>query len=217
VAPFIAGTFTGNDGGVGSLDGRFGGWRGRRVEDKVANACEDLGSEKIPFSSSLFLLGSEKLVLGSGKFPPCISELQHGSLVACHFCCHPDVVKGSNSVVNKEALFDPSIKHPKMHVMDIWVLLGADRIRMGAMVQDIPIDGAIGSMAALDSGNPVLEDIANVMALLLLAKFIGVSNGVVVRVCGVIGFPPLHQVVRVHIFFITVVVIFCHADKELGP
>ena len=63
---------------------------------------------------------------------------------------------------------------------------------MGTRVQDISVDRAVCSMAALNSGDPILEDIANILALLLLTKLISIGDWVVVRVCGIISFPSLH-------------------------
>ena len=43
----------------------------------------------------------------------------------------------------------------------------------------------------MDGGDPILEDIVDVAALLLSSEFISVADGVVIVVCGVVSFPSL--------------------------
>ena len=43
----------------------------------------------------------------------------------------------------------------------------------------------------MDGGDPVLEDISDVVALLLSPEFISIADGVMVVVCRVISFPFL--------------------------
>ena len=119
VTPSVIRAFAGDDGGVGSMNVGLRGWRGRWVKDEVADAGEDSGSEKIPFSSSLLLLSAKKLAFGTGQFPSCIPKLQHGCLVMCYLCCHSNVIEGSNSIIDKKALPDTGLEHPKMHVVDV--------------------------------------------------------------------------------------------------
>ena len=39
----------------------------------------------------------------------------------------------------------------------------------------------------MDGGDPVLKDVANVAALLFLPKFVSVTDGVMVFICGVMS------------------------------
>jgi hypothetical protein len=134
VAPSIVRTFAGDDGGVGSLGLGLRGWRSGWVKDKVTDMGECSGSEKIPFCGGLLLLGTKKLGFSAGQFPPCVPKLQHGRPVTCYFCCYSDVIEGSNSIVDKKALPDMGVEHPEAHGMNVWVLLGADRVGVGARV-----------------------------------------------------------------------------------
>ena len=43
----------------------------------------------------------------------------------------------------------------------------------------------------MDGGDPVLEDVSDVVPLLLSPKFVSIADGVMVVVCGVISFPSL--------------------------
>jgi len=134
VPPLIAGSFTGENRRIGNVGREFGGWRGRGVEDKVANADEDSGSKQVPFSCCLLFFGPKELSFSFCDEVSCVPELEHGRSVARDFSHYTDVIKGGNCAINKEALSDMGIKHSKAHVMDIWVLLGVNWVRMGVGV-----------------------------------------------------------------------------------
>jgi hypothetical protein len=134
VPPLIAGSFTGENRRIGNIGREFGGWRGRGVKDKVANVGEDLGSKQVPFSCCLLFFSPKELSFSFCDEVSCVPELKHGHLVVRDFGHYTNVIEGSNCAINKEALSDMGIKHSKAHVMDIWVLLGANWVRMGVGV-----------------------------------------------------------------------------------
>jgi hypothetical protein len=69
----------------------------------------------------------------------------------------------------------------------------------------------------LDGRDPILEDIADVAALLLSSEFVSVMNRVMVLVSGIISLPSLKWISRVLVFLVTVdIIAVCYADEELG-
>lgn len=49
----------------------------------------------------------------------------------CYFCCHSNVVESGNSIVDQKVLLDAGVEYPEVHVMDVWVLFGVDRVGVG--------------------------------------------------------------------------------------
>jgi hypothetical protein len=134
MSPVVAGSFTGNNGGVGHICCRLGGWGGRGVKNEMADVGEDSGPKQVTFSCGLLFFGPKEFPFSFCNEASCVPKLKHGCLVVCDFGRYTNVVEGGNCTIDKEALPDMGIKHPKAHVVDFWVLLGADWVRTGAGV-----------------------------------------------------------------------------------
>ena len=90
--PVIAGSFTGDNGRVGSVSRGFRGWGGGWVEDEVTDASEDSGPKQVALGCGLHFFGSKELSFSFCNEAPCVPKLKHGCSIARNLGRYSDVI-----------------------------------------------------------------------------------------------------------------------------
>ncbi len=106
----------------------------------MVDSSLDTGPKKVPFSCKLLFSGLLESILSISKCLPSQLHISYYGLVLCNFYYYPYIVERGNSIVNKEALSDVGIKHPKVHVIYVRVLCRSNGVRIELHMEDVSIN-----------------------------------------------------------------------------